>query len=381
MKNHKEVIVCHSFPAWDTPYIKSTIELMTRLAETHRVIFIDYHYTLKDLINHPNAPKRRIVGLKSRVRKEQTPFGEIEIVSLPPVIPMNWINKPFLFKTMAKLNGWWLRQFIKRIKRQLQITDFTLINAFNPIYGLYTKKAWKPKKAIYYCYDEISGTDWAGKHGPAYEREFAGTVDAIITTSSKLQEDKVNLNANCQLIPNGVNLDIFKNPTLSGGKTKRLGYIGAVDSRIDFDLLHHISQEMPDYTIDVYGPMKVLLPRLLVERVRFHGAISQHELPSRINEMDVCLIPFIKNDLTAAIYPLKINEYMAMGKPVVSTDFADLSDFETKIGIAKDHSEFVDLIKKQIRYNSRLKAQARVEFAESNSWEQRVSSLRAVLVV
>jgi len=376
---NKEVIVCHSFPAWDTPYVKSTIELMTRLTATHRVVFIDYHYTWKDVFKHPSAPKKKLLGLKAKVRKEQTPFGEIEIVNLPPVLPMNWINKPGLFKGMAQLNGWWLRRFIKTLKRQLGINEFTLVNAFNPIYGLNTHKAWKATKSIYYCYDEISGTQWSGKHGPKYEAQFAAKVDMVITTSSQLQKHKSQLNTNCHLVPNGVNLDVFKKPSIISNKTKTLGYVGAVDDRIDFELLQRITEALPDFTIEMYGPMKVLLPCLLVDRVRFHGAIPQEALPSKISEMDICLIPFVKNNLTASIYPLKINEYLAMGKPVVSTDFADLSDFDKQIAIGDTHEKFITQIKKQVRYNSRLKAQQRIEFAKGNSWNERTSLLSSLI--
>ncbi|OEK00907.1 hypothetical protein BFP97_05000 [Roseivirga sp. 4D4] len=375
----KEVIVCHSFPAWDTPYIKSTLELMTRLSATHRAIFIDYHYTWKDLFKHPNAPKKRLMGIKNRIRKEKTPYGTIEVVSLPPILPVNWINNRSIFKVFAKLNAWWLGHFIRRIKRQLGINNFTLFNALNPIYGLNTRKAWKAKKTIYYCYDEISGTQWAGKHGPDFEEAFAKQVDMIITTSRQLQKEKSKYNVNCHLVPNGVNLDIFQNPKISTEKTKTLGYIGAVDDRIDFDLLHHISQAMPDYQIDIYGPMKVVLPKLLVDRVKFHGAIPQEALPTKISQMDACLIPFVKNDLTAAIYPLKVNEYLAMGKPVISTDFADLSDFGQKISVSKNNDDFVSLVKREIRYNNRLKAQSRIDFAKGNSWDERAQTIRSLL--
>lgn len=375
----KEVIVCHSFPAWDTPYVKSTIELISRLSATHRVIFIDYHYTWKDILNHPNAPKKRLLGIKNGIHEEKTPYGTVEVVSLPPVLPINWINNSTVFKRLAKLNGWWLRRSIRKVKAQLGISNFTLINAFNPIYGLITRKAWKAKKTIYYCYDEIAGTQWAGKHGPKYEASFAKQADMIITTSKQLQKEKSKYNSNCHLVPNGVNLDIFQHPKISTQKTKTLGYIGAVDDRIDFDLIHHISQAMPDYQIDIYGPMKVVLPRLIVDRVKFHGAIPQEALPAKISQMDACLIPFVKNDLTAAIYPLKVNEYLAMGKPVISTDFADLSDFKQKISISKNHDGFVSLIKKEIRYNNRLKAQARIDFAKGNSWDERARMLGRLL--
>ena len=100
-----KTIVCHSFPAWDTPYVKSTIELMTRLSTNHRVVFIDYHYTLKDILKNPYIPKRRVLGLKSRIRRIKTNYGSVEVVNLPPIIPSTFISNPKIFLWVSKLNA------------------------------------------------------------------------------------------------------------------------------------------------------------------------------------------------------------------------------------------------------------------------------------
>ena len=383
-KNRKQnisgkTIVCHSFPAWDTPYVKSTIELMTRLAATHRVVFIDYHYTFKDLLKNPHTPKSRILGLRSRVRNVQTKFGMIEVVNLPPILPSTFISNKRLFRIISRINGLWLGLWINMMKRKLKLKDFTLVNAFNPVYGLMTKSYWKAQKSIYYCYDEIAGTNWSGKHGPKYEKDFMKQVDLVVTSSKKLLEKKSDVNENCQLIPNGVNLDIFSSVPSHHSKTRSIGYVGAIDERIDFRLIQHLQEAFPNHTFDFYGPVKTIIPEVVEKRLTLHGAVPQEVLPSRIGKMDLCIIPFVKNELTAAIYPLKINEYLAMGKPVVSTDFADLSDFSNQIGIGKDHDAFVKEIRKQLKYNSRLKAHKRINFAQQNSWNKRSSMFSKLL--
>ena len=377
-RNDEKTIICHSFPAWDTPYIKSTVELMSRLSGSHRVIFVDYHYTWKDVLTNPHAPKKRLLGFKSRWRKVQTKFGAIEVYSSPPIIPTNWINNTGLYRFISGLNGLMLRYYIRKVVRRIGHRKFTLINAFNPIFGCLTQKAWKASKSFYYCYDEISGTEWAAKHGPHFEKAFAAEVDGVICTSPELKLQKSRLNPNCHVVSNGVNLDIFKPTPPKKAKNTTMGYIGAIDGRIDFALLKAVAEHFQEYQIDLYGPVKTSIPDL-PDNVSFHGPVPQESLPSKIEQMDICLIPFVKNELTKAIYPLKINEYLAMGKPVVSTDFADLSDFDKLIGIGSDTPSFINALKKALRYNSRLKAQKRMAFAQENSWEKRSECFASII--
>lgn len=375
---NKQTIICHSFPAWDTPYVKSTLELMKRLTSANRVILVDYHYTWKDVFTNEYAPKKHILGIRSRWRKIQTKFGELEIYNTPPVLPTNWINNKLLLTIVNGVNGFFLRNSIRKLSRKVDQSNAVLVNAFNPVFGMLTHKAWKVKKSFYYCYDEIIGANWASKHGPTYETAYAKKVDGIICTSAHLQAQKSKLNPNCHLVPNGVNLDIFQPINIEKTKSHSIGYVGAIDDRIDFSLLTALAEALPGYKIDMYGPVKIEIPPLPIN-IRFQDSIPQEELPEKIDELSVCLIPFVKNQLTKAIYPLKINEYLAMGRPVVSTGFADLSDFEKLIGISQDKDDFISLVKKAIKYNSRLKSQKRIDFARKNSWNERSIQLNSII--
>lgn len=367
----RKTIVCHSFPAWDTPYIKSTIELLKQLSKDHRVVMIDYHYTLKDLIFNKFAPVQQILGLKSRVRSIQTDYGWMEVISTPPVLPINWIKSKRLFEMAAKLNSWLVGKTIQKQLKKLGVFKYTLINAFNPVYGYHSMKTFKPQKSIYYCYDEISGTEWSGKHGASYEQKFMPLVDEVICTSSKLQQNKAALAKEVKFIPNGVNLDIFLAPhSEKSSSSHTIGYIGAIDSRIDFELVDFCAKSLAEYEFQFFGPVKTELPKL-PKNVKFMGAVEQNSLPEKIQNFTIGLIPFVKNKLTEAIYPLKINEYLAMGKPVVATNFSDLSDFSKVAEVAENQEDFLKAIKKSIKYNSRIKTQKRIDFAKQNSWENR----------
>lgn len=372
----KKVIICHSFPAWDTPYVKSTIELLKELSADYRVIMIDYHYTLKDLVTNPHAPKRHMMSRKYKVRLMETKYGHIEVLSTPPVLPINWMQSKKLFDHAVQFNSAITGPAIQKALKNMGVEKYTLINAFNPVYGWHMKKYFNPEKTVYYCYDEISATEWSGDHGARYEELFLQHADEVVCTSRKLQSDKKKMNSNTSFVPNGVNLDIFDKTFTKETASKIIGYVGAIDSRIDFDLLRATAEHLPTYTLEMYGPVKTELPSL-PQNIHFKGALAQEELPEKINEFEACLIPFKKNKLTAAIYPLKINEYLAMGKAVVSTDFADLSDFSEITAIATNPEEFVTAIR-QAQNGAASKA-ARKAFAQANSWQHRAKQFAAHL--
>lgn len=367
----QKTIICHSFPAWDTPYVKSTVELMTRLTKECRVIFIDYHYTWKDVLRNKFTPINQVLGLTSRWRNIEGKNGILQVYNFAPILPINWIKNPKLFKAAAKMNGRWLNWQIKRFVKKHSLEDSVLVNAFNPIYGSMTIDAWQAQKSVYYCYDEISGTEWSGKHGETYEKEFLQIVDQVVVTSPELKKNKSTLNNNIDLVPNGVNLDIFNQSKEKTASGISIGYVGAIDNRIDFKLINSLAQTYPDYSFDFYGPLKVDESNFEHKNIHLHGAIPQTELPSKIAEMDVCIIPFVKNELTASIYPLKANEYLAMGKSVISTDFADLSDFESIISVKSSDIKFSEQITTELANNSSQIVQARIDFAKNNSWDNR----------
>jgi glycosyltransferase involved in cell wall biosynthesis len=160
---------------------------------------------------------------------------------------------------------------------------------------------------------------------------------------------------------------------------KKMGYLGAFDDRIDLDLLADVALAFPEYLIEVIGPKKITPGQSLPNHVVFLGPKPQNELLTYLSQWSVCLIPFAKTSFTRTIYPLKINEYLAAGKPVVTTDFADLSDFEGIIRIGTDSASFIQGIQRELRGDNRLKASKRRDFAVENSWEVRTTQFLKAL--
>ncbi|MCS5491097.1 glycosyltransferase [Algoriphagus limi] len=359
-------IICHSFPAWDTPYVKSTLELITRMSATHRVIFLDYPYTWKDYFSNPHAPKKNMLG--GEVRMIETEFGTIEVYNSGPIIPTQWINQPNLFDALMKVNAHLVKPTIDRILKTVNTADVQVINAFNPVFGWYTRKFWKGIPVTYYAYDDLSSTPWAGKWGKTYEGKFLKEVEKVIVSSEGLKKKFDQLHPQVSCVKNGVNLSLFKPDFLHKAK-KKLGYVGAFDERIDLELLEQVALAYPDYLIEILGPVKTTSD--LPGNVIFLGSCPQDQIKDVVRDWNVCLIPFRKTPFTQSIYPLKINEYLALGKPVVSTDFADLSDFDEVVRISSDTETFIKGIHREKRSDNRLKKAKRIDFASKNSWEAR----------
>lgn len=370
-------IICHSFPAWDTPYVKSTLELITRMSNTHRVIFLDYPYTLKDVFQNPHAPKKEILKGGNSPREIRTDFGFIEVYNSAPVIPVNWIKNKWGFRFMMKVNAWIQSRTIKKILKKVDLKNTVLINAFNPVYGYYTKPYWKEIPLTYYSYDNLEHTEWASKWGKKHEEPFIGLADRVVVSSEGLRQKFLHKHNQVVCIKNGVNLEHFSQGPIEKQKSKKLGYLGAFDNRIDLGLLKKVAESFSEHSIEVLGRVKVTHD--LPSNVVFLGSKPQEDLAETVAGWDVALIPFVKNEFTKMIYPLKINEYLATGIPVVTTEFSDLSDFKGIVRVAKDQEGFLEGIRKEIKYNNRLKISKRKAFASQNSWESRSQEFLQVL--
>ena len=107
--------------------------------------------------------------------------------------------------------------------------------------------------------------------------------------------------------------------------------------------------------------------------------MSQHEAADHLSLASVCIIPFVKNEFTKYIYPLKINEYLAMGKPVVTTNFADLSSFTSIASIAQSTEDFLKAISSELAQNTSKREAERLKFAAKNSWNHRATQLKKMI--
>lgn len=377
-----ECIVCVANTPWEGDYQKSTVLLLSRLARANQVIYVEYAHTIKDVLDFLVRKKwdiaGRIIGWRPRLRPASRESGMcLYLLAPPPVLSYGFARRtPRLFDLLVRWNSAAVRWAILRAIRQLGVREPIVINAFNPVYGAHLVNRLREKATIYYCYDEISG-DRYQTLGGEYERRFMTEVAGIITTSPALWSSKKRYCRWCYLVKNGVDYDLFAAaaaPPRPPQQRRTICYIGSIDQRFDLDIVRWCVERLPDYRFLIVG--RNLNPAACevlaaCPNVEIRPPVRPAEVPGIIAQSDAGIIPYTRTEINKFVYPLKINEYLAVGIPVVITDFAELGEFAPLVTVAGTREEFLDGIVREIATDSGEKRAQRRQLAMGNSWEQR----------
>jgi teichuronic acid biosynthesis glycosyltransferase TuaH len=378
----KENIICVSYSTWEGPYTKSVVQLMSLLALKNNVLYVEYPFTLKDvitsLLGKQQAPVWRILGLKSRAIVKKTAEGAVVYNwVLPPMIPLNTIKNDRLYQFILKIDACIYRWSLSRAIKKLKFENPININAYNPIFGEALIGKLKEKITVYYCYDGFP-TDRRGIRAWHADRRFSEKADGVIVTSDFLKDQKLQFNHKVVAVKNGVDFELFnkeaKKEVNPFEKRRKIGYIGSIDQRFDIETVEFSVRNLPDYDFEFIGDVRNDRVKNILEQfrnVQFLPPIKPSEVPERLKKCDVGIIPYLCNEINKNVYPLKINEYLAVGVPVVITRFADLPEFSGHVSFASTKEEFRDLLTEVLRTDNSEKIERRIEFARSNSWKSR----------
>lgn len=376
----------------DGLYSSTAWSLAKAFSSQGRVIYVDNPFTLADVLKGKKKEqirKRYYLGL-FRKKKVLQPNPALKLLVLvPPVtLPVNWLPNGRLYRVLSAFNNWLLKKAVQEVLEKNNWNSYLYINSFNPFYGKEGDFTPSPSYYIYQTVDEISHSNYIGKHGPTLEMEAMQLADSVVATSRQLQKKAATVAKNAVYIPNAADVALFKlamennlavPEELKNEHRKIACYIGHIDKRLDYTLLVSVARLQPDMLFLMVGPVSgtevessgfAQLPN-----VKFTGKKELQELPAYLQQAHLAIIPFKCNPLTASIYPLKINEYLAAGKGVIATPFSDdIRDFAEQIELATTPEEFSKAIGQIIRSDKKQLQQERMETATNNSWEARVAS-------
>jgi glycosyltransferase involved in cell wall biosynthesis len=292
-----------------------------------------------------------------------------------------------------RINQWITRNHILRLAKNLGLKRPVLW--LNPHYAIHLVGHCDESCVIYDITDDWISSDQAPPMRRLTEKQDAtacAIADATIVCSQKLYDMKAPLSSNLHLIPNGVDAEHYAG--VLDGELERLettqewkkpvfGYTGTIHpDRVDVDLLVMLAAAIPQATFALVGPNMLPAENLArlarCSNIRFTGAVPYADIPRYMSTFDVCITPHRVTPFTESLNPIKLWEYLAAGKPIVSTDVAGFRDYPQHVAVARNANEFAAALQAGLCEDP-AKGQSRRAEARKHSWSDRVDKIEAVI--
>lgn len=307
----------------------------------------------------------------------------------PYTLVPNNLGGNFLFKRLYYL-------FVSRqIQSVLKVLDFKarlrIAYITRPDHEHFLELA-KETYLVYECRDNHSYRPSDGKKIRSLEKgEFRmlNRASIVFASSEDLYLKMSNLHRHTYFMPNGVNFDLFSK-TLEGNLSipyvmeqipkPRICYVGSVWPPFDFKLLNYLTKAKPKWSFILIGPCKNVPVNIKAQsNVYFLGKKKYEELPNYLKGIDVAILPRVLNPHTESMNPLKFWEYLAAGKPIVSTALKQAGILQDVVLISKDYPDFLKNIEKVLTENNYNRIQKGIQIARRNSWDNTTRIAVAVL--
>ncbi len=374
-------IVCLSTSCYH-PFPTRKQHVMNRI-DSEEILYFDPPITYIAPLKDKSAWKRlfayRAPG--ERARKNLT------VYALPPVFP--FFNK---YRFINKINQRIIAFFVKK---KMKLHGFS-----DPILWCYSPTSADaapliPHSALVYdCVDRHSAYKGFINEETVngLEKSLATQADTVFATAVGLYDTLAEYNKNAVMLPNGVNFEHFNRAAtedlpvpddIKDIKHPIIGFIGMLQECIDYEKIELIAKERPDWSVVLVGkPLPgVNLDYLKkYDNIHFLGMKKYDDIPAYIANFDVCLNVFRSGNLSRDVSPLKFYEYLATGKPVVSTPQPEqVLGYSDSVYIARGTSDFIEQCEKALSEPDNKKRELRITYAHACSWDARVREMEEIL--
>lgn len=259
---------------------------------------------------------------------------------------------------------------------------------YSPMSAPFMLNQFDAIKTVYDCMDELANFRYAPANIAERERLLLAKADIVFTGGYQLYQSKSRYHSNVHFYGCGVDVAHFQRARLASTALPTelaslprpiFGYFGVIDERIDYELLVYLGNAYPSASLIMVGPVVKVDPKSLPRLSNLHwlGQRTYEDLPALVKSFDVCLMPFALNDATRYINPTKTLEYMAAGKPIVSTAIPDVvHNFTPIVAIAHSAAEYAQAVKRASETPDAQLIQLGIQKADRETWESIVASMQ-----
>jgi glycosyltransferase involved in cell wall biosynthesis len=380
---HGRDIVCVGFADWDTELWTNQHHLMSRLAGENRVLFIE---SLG--LRRPQLAGRDLARIWRRLRRGLSPPREVDGLHVlsPLVLPLHGS------RVVRALNARLLAALVRRATTRLGMRA--------PILWGYVPQAealidvLDPSLIVYHCVDDIAAQERIDTDSfRAAEQRFAARADLVLASAPALAERLRTVSTNVLDAPNVADTQLFSraltpgrtDPALAELPAPRIVFTGAIVSiKLDMALLVSLARLRPSWSFALIGPVGPGDPLTDVSsleaepNIHLLGHRPYTRLPDVLRGADAGLIPYLRNELTGSIFPMKVYEYLAAGLPVVATPLPALADVG-EVASAPDAAGIATLLDEALAADSPDARAARSRLAAEHSWDRRLDEIAAAI--
>ncbi len=359
------IAICHL--SWNWVWQRPQ-QFLSRLAKNHAVLFVETHCT------HTH---------KSFTRKRAA-LDHPTVTILEIHLPAHRWHDSFFIDTERR-----------RILQELLVGDFAgayddaILWINDPMAVTAYAGQLGERMIVYDCMDELTQFHGAPPMLHQRERELTHRADLIFCGGRKMRDKRLPYNSNTHFYGTGVDCGHFGqaladeqkvDPDIAALSGPVLGYFGVIDERIDYALLASLADANPLWSIAMVGPVAKVDAATLPRRPNLHwlGARPYDRLPAITKGFSVCIMPFALNAATEFINPTKALEYMAAGRPVVSTALDEVkTNFSSSARVAGSHAEFITMCSGEVNAPDESRIRRGMNLAAENTWEAIIAKMES----
>jgi teichuronic acid biosynthesis glycosyltransferase TuaH len=388
MEKVKDIVFVGLSP-WFWEIGSNSKDIARELSKQYRILYVNPPLDNRTVLEQRDHPEYRkyleiISGKRPNLIEKEPNIWNYYPTKI--ITSARWLPFTSLFSIVNRINNRRFASDIRTATKLLGFSDYILLNDNDIFRSFYLKELLHPRLYIYYSRDNLVAMNYWKKHGTKLEPLHIAKADLAVANSLYLTDYLRRYNPNSHYIGQGCDIRVF-DATLDYPMPDDLrsiphpiiGYIGAISSlRLDKAVIREIAVSRPHYNIVMVGPEDedfIKSDLHSYPNIHFLGRKPLEELPRYSSRFDVCINPQLLNEVTIGNYPLKIDEYLAMGKPVVATRTRAMELFGDAVFTAENPAEYPGLVDKALAEDNNIARGKRIALAHTHTWENSVKEL------